>query len=399
MATSANPSLLFTSAELRRLAQDPRSIAIEAISRGAADEAAATCRHAAVGHEGVRDGYVIWFTSMCEFVTTTYGPASRDSFVRSCVTNTLAPLIDASRPALRGLLEALVFDGAELDVRLDEDELVVTIGQPSTQRLPVSTAPVVRSVLDAIQAALGAHGISCSITDEGPYRSITLRTTEWDRTDDWTDVANPFARAGDRLAAGELAAAHHILRDEARGWTRLHDAYRDAAAWAICFIDEHWGIDAVEACIDVSYDQSINVPTLTAMARRSVREQAVWLTRAFHHHEMVFDVEETGERIAFHTTPCGSGGRLIEDGRYGGATGMRELSGPHPLTFGRPSLPAYCVHCPSTNRMVIDGEWPPFLLVEPDFDGEHLAGHCTFTIYKSRDAIPVAMRAAVGRGA
>ena len=67
------------------------------------------------------------------------------------------------------------------------------------------------------------------------------------------------------------------------------------------------------------------------------------------------DVDEDDEKIVL-SFRCGSGGKLIDDGRYEGEHAyltLREQSG---RTFMRDELPVYCAHC-SVNNEIQPVEW------------------------------------------
>jgi hypothetical protein len=84
---------------------------------------------------------------------------------------------------------------------------------------------------------------------------------------------------------------------------------------------------------------------------------------------------------------CGSGGRLIDEGRYdvdgGPYLTLRERSG---RTFNRAELPVYCAHCSVNNEMqrVEAGGAPTSIEFPPTRAGER----CVHHVYKDVGAIP-----------
>jgi hypothetical protein len=67
------------------------------------------------------------------------------------------------------------------------------------------------------------------------------------------------------------------------------------------------------------------------------------------------------------------------------------------LAWVERELPVYCMHCPATNRMVLEQGGPHFLLVEPDLDADgRIRGHCSFHVFKHPGAVPDAMYERVG---
>jgi hypothetical protein len=97
------------------------------------------------------------------------------------------------------------------------------------------------------------------------------------------------------------------------------------------------------------------------------------------------EVDEDDEKIVL-SFRCGSGGRLIDEGRYEGDHAyvtLREKSG---RTFMRDELPVYCAHCSVNNEIqpVEWGETPTSIEHPPERAGEP----CVHHIYKDVDAIP-----------
>src|SRR5205807_10352119 len=62
------------------------------------------------------------------------------------------------------------------------------------------------------------------------------------------------------------------------------------------------------------------------------------------------DVSEDDEKITL-SFRCGTGGRLIDEGRYEGEGAFLTLRDAAPRTFGRAELPVYCAHCSVNNEM------------------------------------------------
>ncbi len=106
-------------------------------------------------------------------------------------------------------------------------------------------------------------------------------------------------------------------------------------------------------------------------------------------------VEEDDEKITMHVDPCGSGGRMRRDGRYGEPFNFPRVKGPHHLTFGRTDFPHYCQHCAVFHARMpieIDGAlWP---VMEP---GDTDQDQCTFYFYKDPKDIPEKYYTRVGK--
>jgi hypothetical protein len=106
------------------------------------------------------------------------------------------------------------------------------------------------------------------------------------------------------------------------------------------------------------------------------------------------EVEEDAEKFVL-SFRCGSGGRLIDEGRYDEDDGpyltLRERS---PRTFDREALPVYCAHC-SVNNEIQPVEWggAPTSIEYPP---EHAGKACVHHVYKNVDRIPDAAYVRIG---
>ena len=97
------------------------------------------------------------------------------------------------------------------------------------------------------------------------------------------------------------------------------------------------------------------------------------------------DVDEDDEKIVL-AFRCGTGGRLIDEGRYEGDPAYLTLQEQSGRTFMRDELPVYCAHC-SVNNEMQPVEWggaPTTVEHPPERKGEA----CVHHIYKDTSAIP-----------
>lgn len=97
------------------------------------------------------------------------------------------------------------------------------------------------------------------------------------------------------------------------------------------------------------------------------------------------DVEEDDEKITL-TFRCGTGGRLIDEGRYEGDHAYLVLRDAGPRTFQRDELPVYCAHC-SINNEIQPVEWygtPTTVEHPPRAPGEP----CVHHVYRDTTRLP-----------
>ena len=101
------------------------------------------------------------------------------------------------------------------------------------------------------------------------------------------------------------------------------------------------------------------------------------------------EVTEDDEKITL-AFRCGTGGRLIDEGRYDqqddGSEGYLTLTEPGPMTFGRDALPVYCAHCSINNELQpIERDGLPTTVEQPP----RVAGEaCIHHVYRDPASVP-----------
>jgi len=97
------------------------------------------------------------------------------------------------------------------------------------------------------------------------------------------------------------------------------------------------------------------------------------------------DVSEDDEKVVL-SIRCGTGGRLVEEGRYEGDDAYVTLRERAPRTFMLDALPVYCAHC-SINNEIQPIEWGgvPISIEHPVVAPDT---RCVHHIYKDVRAVP-----------
>lgn len=179
-------------------------------------------------------------------------------------------------------------------------------------------------------------------------------------------------------------------------WRSLQEYSINWITSLLSFVGEELGEDAVERALRKTGDEFVRPrrdtgtewSTLPAAARAKI------IARAMVANFGEVDVDEDEEKIIL-SFRCGSGGRLIDDGRYEGDTAyvtLREKSG---RTFMRDALPVYCAHC-SVNNEIQPVEWggePTSIEYPPERAGER----CVHHIYKDPASTPADAYERIGK--
>ena len=187
--------------------------------------------------------------------------------------------------------------------------------------------------------------------------------------------------------AGRSDDGSALLDKAVDQWGALKDYSINWITSLLTFIGEELGEEAVERALRKTGDEFVRPrrDTGTDWGSLPASVRAKVIARAMLSPMGSVDVDEDDEKIVL-SFQCGTGGRLIDDGRYEGDPAyltLREKSG---RTFMRDELPVYCAHC-SVNNEMQPVEWggaPTSIEHPPERKGEA----CVHHIYKDTSAIP-----------
>jgi hypothetical protein len=194
-------------------------------------------------------------------------------------------------------------------------------------------------------------------------------------------------QARDALAGGDVDRGLELLDAAVGQWQSLQEYSINWITVLLSFIGDELGEEAVERALRRTGDDFIRPrrDTGTPWGSLPASARAKVIARAMLSNFGAVEVTEDDEKITL-SFRCGSGGRLIDDGRYEGEHAyltLRERSG---RTFERDSLPVYCAHCSVNNEIqpVEWGETPASVEYPPEHPGEP----CVHHIYKDVTRMP-----------
>jgi hypothetical protein len=204
-----------------------------------------------------------------------------------------------------------------------------------------------------------------------------------------------IAEAGQRTIDRLLAAIDRGDRDEAGRLARrmygeclaMHDLYRDKVTALKSFIARNFGDAALERAL-LDSARAFWLPILRRMPAgpEGLRARVKMFIAGLRGHLQPLRIREEADRIVVQMHPCGSGGRLIQEGRYDGPEAFVRIGRAQRITFGRSDYPVYCAHEAPMELADIEAHGAPFVVVEP---GERLGQDpCSFIIYKDPARIP-----------
>jgi hypothetical protein len=187
------------------------------------------------------------------------------------------------------------------------------------------------------------------------------------------------------------------LIDRAVGqWRSLQDYSINWITSLLSFVARELGEEAVERALRATGDEfvrprrdtGVDWGSLPASARAKV------VARAMVANFGTCGVEEDDEKISL-SFRCGTGGRLIDEGRYEGQHGYAVLRERAPRTFMRDELAVYCAHC-SVNNEIQPLEWggTPTSIEYPACGKGDV---CVHHVFKDTAAIPDEAYERIGR--
>ncbi|MEP6624062.1 MAG: hypothetical protein ABJC79_06450 [Acidimicrobiia bacterium] len=189
------------------------------------------------------------------------------------------------------------------------------------------------------------------------------------------------------IDAGEPEVAKALVDRAVAQWASLKDYSINWITTLLTFIAEEMGEEAVERALRKTGDEFVRPrrDTGTAWGDVPAAQRAKVIARSMVANMGAVVVDEDDEKIVL-SFRCGSGGNLIEDGRYEGEHPYATLREPGGRTFGRDELWVYCAHCSVNNEIqpVEWGEMPTTIEYPPERAGEP----CVHHIYKDPAAIP-----------
>jgi hypothetical protein len=187
--------------------------------------------------------------------------------------------------------------------------------------------------------------------------------------------------------AGRTVDGSALLDKAVAQWRSLQDYSINWITSLLTFVGEELGEEAVERALRKTGEEFVRPRRETGVAWDSLpaSARAKVIARAMVSNFGAVDADEDDEKIVL-SFRCGSGGRLIDEGRYEGEhayLSLREKSG---RTFMREDYPVYCAHC-AVNNEIQPVEWgatPTSIEHPPERAGEP----CVHHIYKDVNAIP-----------
>ena len=194
------------------------------------------------------------------------------------------------------------------------------------------------------------------------------------------------------IESGDKEKAKNLANQMYQESSQMHDMYVDWVALLMDYIYKNHGENALYQALKEWAMQRPTVDVRKLDFRVRVEGLAAWLRG----HLVPLKVEEDNEKVCITMEPCGSGQRLVQNGRYGSPCNLTMIQKPHSITWGMTDFPIYCTHEPIIEIVSIEQLGYPAQVV---FHPEKVARDksCTFCIYKNVEDTPEEFYTRVGK--
>ena len=191
--------------------------------------------------------------------------------------------------------------------------------------------------------------------------------------------ASPLDELHDMVSCGDWLTARSALETFLAAHEAVHDGYRNVIARILSSVLTTFGQDAVEQLNEAHATWEALSPLMALPPRDLVRR----IADVNHWHMSRFRVIEDAEKVMFLLQPCGSGGRLINEGRYYVTEDRPYALMPRasPSTFATADFPVYCNHCSEMSRTILKGGGHGWLI--EGWTPDHRFGGCRLHVFKS----------------
>ncbi|MCB1746957.1 MAG: hypothetical protein H6977_02185 [Gammaproteobacteria bacterium] len=194
-------------------------------------------------------------------------------------------------------------------------------------------------------------------------------------------------RLTDAIEAGDSDKAKKLARRMYNEFLSMHDLYRNWITATLSEVGRRYGDEALDDVM-VEGVRAWWQPITRAMPQdpESLPARIKMFAAGLHGHLQPLEISEDDDKIEIKMCPCGSGGRLIQEGKYEGDEAFLTIEKGQRMTYGRPDYPVYCAHEYAMERVDIEENGTPFVVVEP---AARLGrDHCKMVVYKDPAKIP-----------
>ena len=195
-------------------------------------------------------------------------------------------------------------------------------------------------------------------------------------------------RLTDAIEAGDTEKAKKLAKRMYNEFLSMHDLYRNWITATLSEVGQRYGDEDLEA-IMVEGVRAWWKPIVDKLPKEpeAMPAKVKMFISGLHGHLQPLEITEDDEKIEIKLCPCGSGGRLIQEGKYEGPDAFMAIAKEQPLTYGRKDFPVYCAHEYAMEKVDIEENGRPFVVVEPA--AKLGTERCRMIVYKDPESVPL----------
>jgi len=188
------------------------------------------------------------------------------------------------------------------------------------------------------------------------------------------------------IDAGNLEKAKELTLKLHRLAMANHDADYDTAARLFSFIARRFGDTVLWEAMDEWSAQMVQVLTTSHGKAGDARSRMRIFAEQLKVHYRPIEIIEDDEKFIAKMISCGTGGRMLLQGKYGPPPGFHKVCQAQAMTYWREDFPVYCCHGPAMAVLALArGCSPPVLEIAAERLGEE---PCEFWLFKDPASIP-----------
>ena len=195
-------------------------------------------------------------------------------------------------------------------------------------------------------------------------------------------------RLTDAIDAGDSEKAKKLAKRMYNEFLSMHDLYRNWITATLSEVGRRYGDDDLEGIMTEGV-RAWWKPIVDSLPKEpeAMPAKVKMFISGLHGHLQPLEIKEDDEKVEIKMCPCGSGGRLVSEGKYEGPDAFHTIKKAQPLTYGRKDFPVYCAHEYAMEKVDIEENGRPFVVVEP---AARLGkDYCTMVVYKDPENVPL----------
>jgi len=187
------------------------------------------------------------------------------------------------------------------------------------------------------------------------------------------------------IDSGDKEKAKKLARRMYKEGLAIHDLYMDWVTALLTFIGNRYGDEVLHQAFEEAWGGCVK-PMVEMHENEGIRRRVQLAAGALRGHYQPVEITEDEEKFVLKMTPCGSGGRLILEGKYGPPQNFLKVRRPQPMTYGKEDFPVYCCHGHFMASLPFAwGRAPVMFEIASDKPGKE---PCELWVYKDPQAIP-----------